>query len=182
MSQETVNTAETVICIDPLKSGRIRIHLIHRFIFLIQMEQILVPVLDRLMFRLCQKIPVKLSLLTPFTQLGKLLTHEEKLLARMSHHERIAGFQICIFIKSKSRHLIDHGALQMHNLIMGKYKDIVLAVSVGTCERHHVVGVLSEIWIQFHIFSEIMHPAHIPLQAEPETAVLRSPCYLRPRS
>ena len=68
--------------------------------------------------RLIQEIPVKFTVLTPFSLLGKFLSHEQQLLARMSEHERITGLQVREFIVIQSGHLVDHGALQMHDLIM----------------------------------------------------------------
>ena len=63
---------------------------------------------------------------------------------------------------------------------MRQYKDIVLAVRIRHGKCHHIMRVLPEIRIQLHIFCKIVHPSHIPFQAESKTVILRGPCYLRP--
>ena len=132
------------------------------------------------MLRLSQQEPVELALLAPLSELCEFLSHEEQLLARMPGHKCIARLQVRIFIESKPRHLVEHGAFQMHHLIVGENKDVVLAVRIGTCKCHHVVGILSEIRIQLHVLCKIMHPAHVPLQAEAQSVVFRRTGHLRP--
>jgi len=126
MSCETENTPEDIILIDPVKSLRIIIQLIQCLILLIKMKQIFIPVLNLLMWFFCKKEPIQFSLFTPLTKLCELLSHKEKLLSRMSHHKCICHLQVAELIPSFSRHLIQHGAFQMNNLIMRKYKNIVL--------------------------------------------------------
>ena len=40
--------------------------------------------------------------------------------------------------------------------------------------------VFSEVWIQLHIFQEIVHPAHVPFEGKAEAAILRAMGYFRP--
>ena len=62
------------------------------------------------MLRLGKEIPVKLTRLAPLAELSEILSHEEKFLSRMSHHESITDLQVGEFLKSKTRHLIEHRA------------------------------------------------------------------------
>ena len=39
---------------------------------------------------------------------------------------------------------------------------------------------LTEIWIQFHVFQEIIHPAHVPFQRKSKAIILCFTCNLRP--
>ena len=70
---------------------------------------------------------------SPLTKLCELLSHKEKLLSRMSHHKCICHLQVAELIPSFSRHLIQHGAFQMNNLIMRKYKNIVCLLYTSRC-------------------------------------------------
>ena len=99
----------------------------------------------------------------------------------MRKHIRIACPQVCKFVVVKTRHLIDHGTFQMHYLIMRQYQNELLRERIGHGECHLVVVIASEIRVELHIIKKIMHPAHIPFQAEAKTAVLWLACHLRPR-
>ena len=121
---------------------------------------------DNFTLRLSQQEPVKFSFLAPFTKLCEFLPHEKKLLTGVSHHECITSFKVSIFIKSQSRHLIKHRTLKMYHFIMRQYQDIILTVCITHGKCHQMMIILTEIWIQLHIFREIVHPSHIPLQAE----------------
>ena len=68
----------------------------------------------------------------------------------------------------------------MHHLVVGEHEDILLAVCVAHGKCHQVVGSLPEIGVQLHIFSKIVHPAHVPLQAEAQAVVLHLARHLGP--
>ena len=70
------------------------------------MQQVTVEILECLMLRLCKEIPVKLTRLAPLAELSEILSHEKKLLSRMSHHESISDFQVGKFLKAETRHFI----------------------------------------------------------------------------
>ena len=64
---------------------------------------------------------------------------------------------------------------------MGEYQNVLLTVSIGHRKSHLIMMLFSEIWIQLHVFEKIMHPAHVPFQAESKSIVLRLSGHLRPR-
>ena len=144
MSHKTENTAEGIVLVDPLKPCRIRIQFIQRLIVSVQMKQITVPVLDLLMRLLRKQIPVKLPLFAPLPKLRKLLSHKQQLFARMSRHKCIRRFQICKLVKAKSRHLIEHRALQMHHLIVGQHQNIILTVRILHGKGHLIMRPFPE--------------------------------------
>ena len=98
----------------------------------------------------------------------------------MTEHKSIACLQICKFIIQITWHLIQHGAFQMHHLIMGQHQNIILTVSVAHGESHLVMVIFSEIWIQLHILQEIIHPAHIPLKSKAQPAIIHVFGHTRP--
>ena len=55
------------------------------------------------------QVPVQTNLFIPLVKLAEILSHEQKLLARMSQHEGVAGFQIGKFITKEAGHFVDHG-------------------------------------------------------------------------
>ena len=56
------------------------------------------------------QMPVQADLFVPLVELAEILSHEQKLFARMTQHESVTGFQVCEFIPEETRHLVDHGA------------------------------------------------------------------------
>lgn len=84
----------------------------------------------------------------------------------MSEHVGIAHTQIRVFIRSITWHLIYHGTLQMYHFVMRQGQNVVLTVIVAHGKGHSVMIALTIQRIQLHVFTEIMHPAHIPFKGE----------------
>ena len=116
--------------------------------------------------RLLQQEPVELPRLGPLPLLGKLLAHEQELLSGVSHHKRVAKPQVCKLVHLVSGHLVQHRALQVHDLVVGERKDVVLRAVVAHGKGHVVVRALAHDRIELHILAEVMHPAHVPLEGE----------------
>ena len=144
------------------------------------MKECLYPILYFLMIWIFQQIPVKLTRFTPLLYLCKLLSHEQKLFAGMSHHKCITCHKILELISFKSRHLIQHGAFQMYNFIMRKNKNILLTLVIAHGKCHLIMIVFTEIWIQFHVIQKIMHPSHIPFITEIQSIFFDWTCHFRP--
>ena len=98
----------------------------------------------------------------------------------MEKHERVGCLQILKLVVQVSRHLVEHGTLQVDHLVMGDHQDVFLAVGVGHGECHLVMVVFAEIGIQLHVLQEVVHPSHVPLQGESQAVVLRLAGNLRP--
>ena len=117
LSHKAENTAFIVVGIHPLKSCPGRILLVQAWILTVQMKQCLYPILHMFVFRIIQQEPVQFALLAPLTR--EFLSHKQQLLAGMSHHECVTRHKVFKLIPFKSRHLVEHGAFQMYDLIMG---------------------------------------------------------------
>ena len=98
----------------------------------------------------------------------------------MTEHISISGPQVSVFIRPQAGHFIDHRAFQMHHLIMGQRQNIIFSTVVAHGKGHGIMIVFTEIGIQLHVFTEIMHPAHIPLKAEVQAAFINRPRHHRP--
>ena len=70
----------------------------------------------------------------------------------------------------------------MHHFIMGKNQHISLTVSIGHGESHLIMVELTEIRVKLHVFQEIIHPSHVPLQTESKSILLCITCNHRPCS
>ncbi len=69
-----------------------------------------------------------------------------------------------------ARHLGDQRPLAVHDLVVGDRQDVVLAVRVDHGEGHLAVVVLAVHRLLGDVLQRVVHPAHVPLQAEAEAA------------
>ena len=90
--QEHDDVAAVVIGHQPLEAIPVAVVLPQGPVFPIKAVQLPDTFMSPAAVLLLQQIPVKLPLLAPLTQLSELLSHEQKLLARMSQHEGVARF------------------------------------------------------------------------------------------
>ena len=87
-------------------------------IFSVHMKEIPHKFMYILMPWFINEIPVQSHILIPLMKLGKVLSHEKKLLSGMAKHEQIAALQVPELVLIDSGHLVYHGAFKMNNLIM----------------------------------------------------------------
>ena len=68
----------------------------------------------------------------------------------------------------------------MNNFVMRQHKNIIFTVCILHRKRHHMMCIFTEIRIKFHVLRKIVHPSHIPFQAETKAVVFGRSCHLRP--
>ena len=146
----------------------------------VEMEEVLHKGLQIPVQRLLAEVPVQRRVFIPLVELREILSHKEELLPGMSEHKEIGRLEISELVLCASRHLVDHGAFQMYDLIVGEDEDELLARGIAHAEGHFIVVELPEIGVQLHIVQEIVHPAHVPLKVKAEAVVLRPGRHLRP--
>ena len=125
------------------------------------------------MTRIIQTRPIQFAVLVPLAALAEFLSHEQQFLARMAEHEGVGRLEVGELHLVRTRHLFDHRTLEVDNLIVGDDKNVVLAVCIGHGEGHLIVVVFAEVRIALLILQKVVHPAHVPLEVEAETAVDR---------
>ena len=115
--------------------------------------------------------PVEFACLTPLTFLAEFLAHEEELLAAVAHHEGIAQTKVGVLVDTIAGHLLDHGTLEVNDLVVGQRENIVLCTVVTHGKGQSIVVTLAHNGIEFHILAEVMHPAHVPLEVKAKPVV-----------
>ena len=168
--------------VDPLKARRIVVLLVQRRLVMIKLQQCLHIALQLLMLIILQQIPLQTLRLAPLGELCEILSHEQQLLARMGKHESIGCPEICKLELALARHLADHRALPVHDLIVRECQNKVLAVRIDHTERQLTVVMGTEDRIELHIIKEIIHPAHVPLIIKAQSVLLYRSRHLRPCS
>src|SRR5438128_12492625 len=125
-------------------------------------------------------MPVERMVMAPFAFLGELVPHEQKLLAGMAKHEAVVGAQIGEALPIVARHAAEERTLAVHDLVMGERQDEVFEKGVMQAEKDLAVMMLAVKRIFADVFERIVHPSHVPLVPEPETAPIRRPRYHGP--
>jgi hypothetical protein len=108
----------------------------------------------------------------PLAGLGELTAHEQELLARMPPHEAVVGAQVGEALPVVPGHALQHRALAVHDLVVADRQDEVLREGVVQAEGHLVVVVFAVHGILADVLERVVHPAHVPLEAEAEAAIV----------
>ncbi len=137
--------------------------------------------LDAPVVRVLGQPPVQRAGLGPLGLLAELRAHEEQLLAGVRPHEGQVGAQVGQLLPAVARHLAQQRTLAVHDLVVGDRQHVVLGVRVHHRERHLVVVVLAVDRLVRHVVQRVVHPAHVPLEAEPQTPEVGGPRDPRPR-
>ena len=132
------------------------------------------------MERRAEEMPVELGIEIPLAALRKFLAHEDELLAGMRPHEAVEGPEIGELLPVVARHLAEHRALAVHHLVMAERQHEILGEGVEQAEGQLVVMESAEHGIERHVVERVVHPAHVPLEAEAEAAFMRGARDARP--
>src|SRR6266566_4694215 len=125
--------------------------------------------------RLLEKMPVERMVMAPFVFLAELAAHEQELLAGMAEHEAVISAQIGKALPFIARHAAENRTLAVHDLVMGERQDEVLEECVMQTEKDLAVMMLAVDRVFADVFERVVHPSHVPLVAESETAPLDRP-------
>src|SRR5438067_10460799 len=106
----------------------------------------------------------------PFPPLAKFAAHKEKLFPGMPEHPRIKHPQIGELLPDIPRHFRKQRAFPINNFIVAQHQNEMLLKSVE--EREGNVSLMKPPVnrIKLHVMEKVVHPAHIPFKAEPESA------------
>ena len=80
--------------------------------------------------------------------------------------------EVVEFIVVIARHFADQRAFAVHDLVVAEREDEILGIGVGHGERQRVMVALAPQRVEGHIFEHVVHPTHVPLEEEAETAVI----------
>ena len=113
--------------------------------------------------------------MVPLLVLRELAAHEQQLLAGMRPHVRVERTQVRELLPAVARHLVHERALPVHDLVVREREDEVLVPGVDERERQLVVVVAPVDRVVGEVPERVVHPAHVPLEAEAEPAHVRRP-------
>ena len=112
-----------------------------------------------------------MRLIVPLFFLCEFLSHKEQFLSGMRHHiaqERPIRGELFFF--GLTAHLLQHGAFSVDDLVMRNGENVVLRETVEERERQLVVVERPVDGVEGDVAEHIVHPAHVPLEVESQTA------------
>jgi hypothetical protein len=113
-----------------------------------------------------QQAPVELAVVVPFPPLPELAPHEQELLPGLGVHVAQEQAQVGPLLPSVPRHAGEERALQVHDLVVGEREHEVLGEGVEHAEGEAVVVELAEDGVLDEVVEGVVHPSHVPLEAE----------------
>ena len=115
-----------------------------------------------------QQVPVQALVEVPFLPLPEFTPHEEQLLAGMAPHVGVEEPQVGELLPDIPRHLIEQRSFAVHHLVVREGQHEVFVERVDEAEGQFVVVILAVHGIVPHVAERVVHPAHVPFQAETE--------------
>ena len=119
--------------------------------------------------------PVQSALVSPFGELGEFAAHEQHFYTYiywMRGHVTIQGAQAAELILIRGRHFGDQRAFAVHDLVVRKRQNVIFRERIHEREGDLVMHVLTEERVGRAVAQHVVHPAHVPLKVEAETAVI----------
>ena len=128
-----------------------------------------------------QDPPVQGGIGVPLGSLTELLAHEQQLLAGVGPLVGVQGAQARQLLPGVAGHLGQQGALAVDDLIVAQRQDELLGEGVDEGEGQLAVVIAAVDRVLGQVAQGVVHPPHVPLQAEAQAAVLGGGGDARPR-
>ena len=116
------------------------------------------------------QVPVEARLVVPLPPLAELAAHEEQLLSRRRPLIAKEQAQVGTLLPFVAGHLGDQRSLSVHHLVVAQGQDEILVKGVEAAKGEKVVVEAAVHRVALHVVERIVHPAHVPFEAETEAA------------
>ena len=115
-------------------------------------------------------MPIEAAGFAPFVALAKFLAHEEEFFAGVRVLISIQQTKIGELLPHIAGHFVEQRIFSVNNFIVREGKNEIFAESVHEGKSDLVVFVFAINGIGGKIFQGVVHPAHVPFEAEAESA------------
>ena len=156
--------------IDPLEPLGAEIHLVERRGLPVDAVQVPDELLHPPVAVPLQQVPLQRLIVVPFVPLSDLPAHEQELLPGMGIHVGIEQAKVGELPPQVAGHLVEHRALQVHDLVVGEGEDEVLVERIQEREGELAEMELPVDGVLRDERQHVVHPSHVPFQREPQPA------------
>ena len=159
-----------VVGLDPLEAIPAVIDLVEGRSVAVDLIQAADALLHLRMTLILEQEPIQLVIEFPLDEVTEFTAHEQQLLAGMGHGVAVEHPQAREFLPQVAGLLVQHGMLAVHDLVVAEGQHIIVAEGVHQGEGDLVMVVLAVDRILLNVGQHVVHPAHVPLEVEAQTA------------
>ena len=117
-----------------------------------------------------EQVPIDARVVVPLAPLADFLAHENQLFTGARPHVRKQRALIRELAQAIAGHLREHRAFAVHDFVMRERQHKIFAPRVEQAEGQIAMVVAAVDGIEREVLERVMHPAHVPLEAEAEPA------------
>src|SRR5260370_402117 len=117
-----------------------------------------------------ERVPIEAVSFAPFVALGDFLAHEEELFAGMSVLISVEKTEVGELLPHIAGHFVEKGVFAVDDFVVREGKKEIFGEGVEKGERELVVLVLAMNGVAGKVVEGVVHPAHVPFEAEAEAA------------
>ena len=172
-SQEREHGVVGVVGVEPLESGGVGVSSPQRRACVGERLISAIDVVDAAMGGVIEEMPRELGRIVPLLPGRELGAHEQQRCAGERPLPGEQGSEPGELLPVVASHLRQQAALAVHDLVVAERQDEALVVGVELREGHLVVVVGAVDRIELHVAERVVHPAEIPLVAEPQATIGR---------
>ncbi len=170
LAHEAEHAVLPVVAIDPFEARVIEIDFVQSRLAAHELVQIGHGLFQTLVRFPLQQMPLQAFVVIPFVPLAEVAAHIEQLLAGMRPHVAEQKPHVGELLPQVAGHLIQERALAVHNFIVRKRQDKIFVEGVNQRERQLIVMKRAVNWILAEVAERVVHPAHVPFEAESQPA------------
>ena len=179
-AQERDHAVFPVVQLEPFVPLPLEVDLVQSGLRLVERVQVAHQTEDALVIAPLEQVPVEAFVVVPFTPLRDLAPHEEQLLPRVAVHVAVKEPEVREFLPEVARHLVEQRSLAVHDLVVREGEDEVFTERVDHAEGERTVFVLAIDRVFGEIAQRVVHPAHVPLEAEAQASQVSGSRHARP--
>ncbi len=142
-AEEGKNAVVGVVGVDPFETVPVELDLMERGLGSIEMIEIADEALDAAVGIVLEEMPIEAVSFAPFVALGKLLAHEEELLAGMRVLISVEQTEVGELLPHVAGHFVEQRVFAMDDFVVGKGKQKVFGEGIEQGESEFVVFVFA---------------------------------------
>src|SRR5580704_7445639 len=171
-----------IVVIDPLETRRLVVFFAQRRLGAIDTVEIADQALNAAMVGLVEQIPIETGVVIPFAPLAKLSPHKENFFPRARPHVAEQRAQVGELLPAITGHLVEQRALSVNDLVVGQRQHKIFEPGVDKSEGQIAMMKSAKDRLLAKVVERVMHPSHVPLEAETKTADIHGTADPGPRS
>src|SRR3989442_1006880 len=167
-TDERENAVVGVVGVNPFKTVPVKIDLMKSGFGGVEMIEVGDEMLDAAMGIPLEQVPVEAAGFAPFVALGDFLAHKEEFLAGVSVLIGVKETEIGELLPEVARHFVKERVFAVDDFVVGEGKQEIFCEGVEKRKSELVVLVFAMDRVVRKIAQSVVHPAHVPFEAEAE--------------